>query len=211
MRAKVQVATTLCLVLSIFALTGVSLAKSSPVVETEVEAELVPCCGDPEPDAEGEAERDTRTRNGVVQRDEFKAKVKVPVDPSSALGIIDQTTAENADIRLTLIRGDIAYAECALKFEEIEIEAESALNGDDDDDDDDDGEVEIEAEYKVVVRSRLRKGVSVLQELKGTCDTNLGTLGIQAGVPDVQDGDMARVRIVGTTDIDFLEGTFVED
>jgi len=204
MRAKVLVATTLCLVVSIFALTGVSLAKSSPISHSRVEAELEPCGGDPcvpgsppEDEAEGKARRDTKKRNGVVERDEFKAKVKIPV-PSPGLGIADAAAAEAADIRLILNDGTSDYAECFLKFTEVETELE-------------DGVTETEAVYKVMVRSRLKKGVQVLQEVQGTCDTDLTTSGIQAGVPDVQEDDIATAVINGVVATPFLEGTFEDD
>lgn len=203
MRAHPLLITTLCLTVSTFAFTGMSLAKGPKAkkVKTEARAELTPCCGDPlpEPDAKGKAKRKTETRSNVVQNDEFEAKVKVPV-PSTGLGIIDEATATAADLRLILARSDTPYAECLLEFDEIETE-------------DEDGEVQTEAEYKVKVGARLRKGVLVLQEDKGECDTDLAAEGVQAGVPAVQEGDVATVSIVPpapASAIPFLEGTFMK-
>ena len=199
MRTKVLVLTTLWLLVCAFALTDVGHAKNSSVVKTAVEAELTPCCGGPEPGAEGEAARTTLKKNGVTQIDRFKGEVTVPVDPSSALGITDETAAAAADIRLIFSRGGNPYAECFLVLAEIETEEEE-------------GALVTEAEYKVDVRQRLTNGTTVLQEVRGTCDTDLGTLGIQAGIPDVQAGDVATARLVLPSPpgpLDFLQGTFV--
>lgn len=198
MRAKTLLVTALCLFLSPFALADVSLAKSnSKTINTEFEAELEPCCGEPEPDAKGEAKHKTQTKNGAVKKDEFEGKVKVPVDPSSALGITDEAKAEAADIRLILSNSGEDYAECLLVLVEIETE-------------DEDEEEETEAVYKVDVRLRNKKGSLVLEKKKGTClilETGL------EGVPNAQAEDVATATLVvnpndRTQDIDFLQGTF---
>src|SRR5258706_519725 len=76
------------------------LAKNG-AVKTEVRADLVPCCGDPEPGAKGKARRMTITKNGGgAQLDFFSAQVQLPI-PSAGLGITDPTTA---DVRLVLSR-----------------------------------------------------------------------------------------------------------
>ncbi len=211
--------TTICLAVSVFLSAGVSYAKkSSSKVRIEVEAELEPCgaispatspCAPggtpPEPNAEGEAEHKKEGRNGIVKKDEFEAKVKVPVDPTSALGITDEAAAEEADIRMILSRDDgtglfIDFAECLLILDEIEIEEE-------DDDEDDDDDAEQYAEYKVKVG--IKKGA--VQTKKGVCDTDLLAAGIQSGIPDAKAGDLVTTTLVTdptdrTLDVDFLQG-----
>lgn len=90
------------------------------------------------------------------------------------------------------------YAECLLVLVEIETE-------------DEDGEVETEAVYKVDVRLKLKKGVLVLEQKKGTC-VILATG--SEGVPDVQADDTATATLVvdpndRTLDKDFLQETFM--
>lgn len=207
--------TSLCLAVSVFLSAGLSHAKKGgSKVEVEVEADLQPCGASalatspcdptgipPEPDAEGEAKHKKETRNGVVKKDEFKGKVKIPIDPDSQLGIIDEAAAEGADIRLILSRAGADFAECRLAFDEIEAE---------------DGE--DRAEYKVDVR--IKKGA--VQAKKGVCDLNLTTAAIDLGVPDAQAGDVVTATLVNPTetnknpadrtlDVDFLQGTFELD
>jgi hypothetical protein len=203
--------TTICLAVSVFVSAGVSHAKKGgSKVKVKVEAELEPCgavapatspCAPggtpPESDAKGEAKHEKETRNGVIKKDEFKGKVKIPVDPGSQLGIIDEAAAEGADIRLILSRAGADFAECRLVFDEIEEE------------DDDD---EVQAEYKVDVR--IKKGA--VQAKKGVCDMDLATADIQSGVPDAQAGDVVTATLVvnpadRTLDVDFLQGTFELD
>jgi Fe-S cluster assembly iron-binding protein IscA len=197
---------TICLAVSVFLSAGVSHAKSGSEVKVEVEAELEPCgalapatspCATggtiPEPGAEGEAKHEKETKKGVVKKDEFKGEVRIPVDPASVLGIVDEAAAEGADVRLILSRAGVDIAECRLAFDEIEEE------------DDDD---EVQAEFKVDVR--IKKGA--VQAKKGECDIDLLTAGIQSGVPDAQADDVATARlVVGGTPTDFLQGTFDPD
>ena len=150
---------------------------------------LEPCCNDPEPNAQGRASGTivAFTRLGTVL--EFSAvKVEFPV-PSAGLGISDPTTA---DIRLVLRRGETDYAECFLAFEPCQsVEGEDAV-------------------FKLQVGEFTRRGRGVLKGIKGQCDLDLRTLGIQAGVPELQNGDVATVRVVDTatsTVTDFLQGT----
>lgn len=208
LRRRLLVA-TICLAVSVFLSAGVSHAKkSSSKVKVEVEAELEPCgaispatspCAPagtpPEPNAEGKAKHKKETWNGVIKKDEFKGTVKIPVDPASALGIVDEDAAESADIRLILSHEDGSkFAECRLVFEEIE--------GEDEDDDEDDDEDELQAEFKVDVR--IKKGA--LQEKKGMCA--MTTTGEHV-VPNAQVGDVATATLVmGGTQTDFLQGTF---
>lgn len=188
---KSLLVTTLCVAVSVFMLDGVSHAKkggnSGSKVKIDVRAELEPFDGSPEEDAEGKArhKKETRTRDGVTttKKDEFKATVKIPVDPASALGIVDEDAAEDADIRLILSRDGANFAECLLEFQEIE---------------DDD-----EAEFKVDVR--IKKGA--LREKKGMCTMTADGSHV---VPDAQAGDVATATHVaaGGTRTDFLRGTF---
>ncbi|PTL34851.1 hypothetical protein CLG94_12720 [Candidatus Methylomirabilis limnetica] len=201
-------ATTICLAVSVFLSAGVSHAKKGgSKIKVEVEAELEPCgavaaatspCAPsgtpPESDAEGKAEHKKETHKGVIKKDEFKGKVKIPVDPASALGIVDEDAAEGADIRLILSHADgpgsfTDFAECRLAFDEIEEE------------DDDD---EVQAEYKVDVR--IKKGA--VQAKKGVCHINLATTA-ELGVPDARAGDLVTATLItGGTRTDFLQGTF---
>jgi len=213
--------TTLCLAVSVFMLVGVSHAKKGgSKVKIEVEAELESCgavapvtspCNPagvpPESDAEGEAEHKKETHNGVVKKNEFKGKVKIPVDPGSQLGIIDEDTAEEADIRMILSRDNgtgffTDIAECRLAFDEIETENEE----------DDDEDSEEYAEYKVDVR--IRKGA--IQAKKGVCDMDPTTATVDLGLPDAQAGDVVTATLVvdpanRALDVDFLQGTFELD
>jgi hypothetical protein len=207
--------TTICLAASVFLSTGVSHAKKGgSKIKVKVEADLQPCgavapatspCDPagtpPEPDAEGTARHEKESKSGVVKKDEFKGKVKIPVDPSSQLGIIDEAAAEGADIRMILSRDDgtglfTDFAECLLALDEVEIEEE--------DDDDGDG---VQAKYKVDVR--IKKGA--VQAKKGVCDIDLLAAGIQSGIPDAKAGDMVTATLVAnpadrTLDVDFLQG-----
>ncbi len=186
---KSLVATILCVAVSVFMFADISQAKkggssgsSSSKVKIDVRAELETFDESPEPDAEGQArhKKETRTRNGetTTKKDEFKATVKIPV-PSPALGITDEASAENADIRLILRREDADFAVCFLEFQEIE---------------DDD-----EAEFKVDVR--IKKGA--LREKKGMCTM---TADGSHDIPDAQAGDVATATVNGGTAI--LQGTF---
>lgn len=231
--------TTICLAVSVFLSTGVSYARTSSskvkakkitiIEKVKVGAELEPCgavapatspcdsTGTPlESDAEGTAGREKQSRNGVVQKDEFKGKLKIPVDPGSLLGMIDELAAEGADIRMILSRDDgtglfTDFAECRLVFDEIEVEDEAHEE-----------DSEAYAEYKVDVR--IKKGS--VQAKKGVCDVNLtnvdetGNAIIDSGIPDAQANDVASATLVDPTetdknpadrtlDVDFLQGTFV--
>lgn len=175
----------------LFVLVGLGLpfskvqAKSSnSTVNTRFEANLDPCCGDPEPKAKGDAEHRTQTQKGAIKDERFRAKVDVPIP--NTLGI-DESNAQNADIRLILSRGGVDYAECTLVLAAIVQEFE-------------DTGVVTEAEYRVDVR--LKKGS--VQSAKGSCNPAL---------PEVQSDDTATATLVvnpadRTQDIDFLQGQF---
>ena len=214
--------TTICLAASVFLSAGVSHAKKADSkVKVKVEADLQPCgavlpatspCAPggtpPEPDAEGTAKHEKETQKGVVKKDEFKGKVKIPVDPGSKLGIIDEATAEGADIRMILSRQDgttgifTDFAECRLAFDKIEME----------DEEDDGDNSKAYAEYKVEVL--VKKGA--VQAKKGICDMNPTTAAIELGIPDAKAGDVVTATLVvnpanRALDVDFLQGTFKND
>lgn len=163
------VVTTLCVAVSVFMFDGVSHANGGSQVKLKVRAELEPFDTSPEPDAEGKARHNKKVnKKGVLKKDEFIATVEIPIDPASALGIVDRASAENADIRLILSRDGAPFAECLLEFREFD--------GDD------------EAKFKVDVR--IKKGA--LREKKGACNVSTGP-----GVPDAQAGDVATARTGG--------------
>ncbi len=187
-----------------FMFASVSQAKkggsSGSKVKIDVRAELEPADGSPEDDAKGKMRHQKEIRKGILKKDEFKGNVRMRAHPASALGIVDEASAENADIRLILSSNGTDFSECFLQFDEFD---------DDDDDEDEDEDEEIQAVFKIHVR--MKKGA--VKVTKGACDVDLGTAGIQSGVPDVQDGDLATATLVRnpadrTQDIDFLEGTF---
>ena len=165
-------------------------------VKTEVRAQLVPCCGNPEPQAHGKADAKTQSRDGVLQQARFQAGVEIPV-PSTGLGITDPTTA---DIRLVLSRDGRDYAQCFLA---LDTDNEMDAN-----DDDDDG-----AEFEVKVALKVKNGTPVLKAGKGQCDINLTMANVQPGVPDVHAGDVATVSVFHPSPAPatpFLQGTFVQ-
>ncbi|HLE42569.1 MAG TPA: hypothetical protein VJB36_00980 [Methylomirabilota bacterium] len=151
-------------------------------------ARLESCCGDPEPEAEGKADRRTQFKRGVAWKDKFSAKVEIPV-PSPGLGILTPLDAQLADVRLVLSRAGVVYAECMLVL------------------DDDEG-AEGEAEYHVDLEFRTRTGRAGLRARHGSCDVDLVTPGVQNGVPDVQDGDVATVNVMGLVAVPFADGMF---
>ncbi len=182
--------TTLCVAVSVFMLAGVNHANGGgPVskVKVNVRAELEPFNGSPEPDADGKVRhhKEARTKHEItkIKKDEFKGLVKIQVDPESLLGIVNEDTAEGADVRVILTRNGITYAECLLEF----VEA-------DDDDDDDEG---VQAHYRVHVR--IKKGV--VKEKKGMCILADSS----HAVPDALADDVAMATANGVA---FLQGTF---
>jgi hypothetical protein len=201
MRAPQLLTAALCLTASTFLLNDASFAGGhKPKKEkTEVRASLKPCCGEVEPAAEGKSKRKTEARATVVEKDAFEAKVHVPV-PSTGLGIADEAAAESAVLHLVLSNAGGPYADCVLEFTEIETE-------------EDDSGIETYAEYKVQLQQQSKKGVTVLKEKKGACDTDLVTADVQAGVPNVQEGDSALVSLLQPDPdpaIPFLEGVFTK-
>lgn len=197
-RSGATVVAVLSVVTVLFTLPDPSWARmgSGKFAKTDVRAQLDPCCGDPEPEAEGKADRRTFSMNGTVKLDSFSANVEIPV-PSSGLGISDPTTA---DIRLVLSRAGTDYAECFLVLEQ-EDDAQVAEG-----DDDNEGTT---AEFRVKILQVVQNGSPVVKQVQGQCDVDLGTAGVQPGVPAIQAGDVGTVRVVGSsTSTDFLQGTF---
>ena len=195
----------------------VTLAASSPSLAApgngqasniRFEAELEPCCGNPEPEAEGESDYRKQILRGQIKQERFEAKVKIPV-PSVGLGIADGSGAENADIRIRLSDSTGVYTVCYLDFVELEQETEV---------EDGVSVTEIEAVYKVDVRRQLlRNGTYRLQEVHGMCDIDTLTAGVQNGVPAVESGDLGTATLVTVapgpveTETDFLSGLFELD
>lgn len=173
-------------------------------VKIEVEAKMWPSGAAPDPYAKGEAKHEQETYNGVMKKDGFEGEVKIPIGPSSALGIVDQAAAMNADIRLLLSRSGTPFAECHLDFYKIERKRGRVM-----------------AEYKVDVRM----AYGALQTRMGVCDVDLtnsnaaGDAIIDSGVPNAQVNDVSTALLVDPTeeydnlgdralDDDFLQGTF---
>ena len=189
---------------------GVASAKNGgSSTSTEFKANLDACCAAASENNDGSAEYRKQTNNGATKQERFRTQAKVEL-PSAALGIVDAATAQAADVRVILTRNNVDYAECALDFDVIDQEVEI-----------EDGQTVIvnEAEFAVDIRNQLKKGHLVVRGGKGTCDVDLTTPGVQAGVPVVQSGDTATVTLVDpseaalapaarTLDKDFLQGTF---
>lgn len=194
----------------VFAAAAVAAPGNGKSSKVKLEAELAPCCGDPEPEAEGESDYSKQILKGLIKQERFEAKVKIPV-PSAGLGIADETGAANADIRIRLSDGIGTYAVCYLDFVELEQETEE-----------EDGVfvTETEAVYKVDVRRQLLKnGTYRLHEVHGMCDIDTLNAGVQNGVPAVESGDMATATKATANPVpppdeleqDFLSGLFELD
>jgi hypothetical protein len=151
--------------------------------KVKLEAELEPCCNTPEPGAEGESERRSKTKDGVSKEERFKAEVEIPFP--NALGI-DQSNAQSADIRLILSRAGTNYAECLLVFDEIE---------------NDDGEVEVEYKLDLKIKEDGK------QKSRGSCD--VGMPDVVDG--DLATAVLVVNPLDRTQDIALLEGTFELD
>jgi len=166
-----------------------------------LEAELDPVGVAIGTDAEGESDYRRQIQKGAVKQERFELTAKVPI-PSPALGITDDTTAANADVRVFLSHDGTPatiYAICYLAFTEI----------------DNDGGTDTEAVYKVDVRNQPgKKGASRLHEVHGSCDINPSTATVDNGVPVVAANDVATVAVVAPVTLvqtDFLEGVYQTD
>jgi hypothetical protein len=202
-RSTTAVIAGLVLVGSILTVPSASWARKgggSHSSKTEVQAELAPCCGNPEPSepgATGKAKRKAVSKDGSPRTDHFSADIEIPI-PSAGLNITDPTTA---DIRLMLSREGTNYAECFLVLDADELAEPEG--------DDDDGRAAT-AEFHVKIMSAVKKdGPPVVRQVKGECSVNLDTADVQLGVPAVQAGDVATVRVVDSaTFTEFALGTF---
>ena len=184
MNRSVKVAVAVLALTSFLAAPSVGLAKSG----VDLRAELTPCCGAPEPQAEGKkAELKTQTKNGGNTRvDKLRIEVEIPI-PSAGLGITDPAAA---DIRVVFSRGGGDYAECFMVLDEDE--------GD-------------KAKFELRIVQLSQNGTTIIKKAVGQCDIDLATAGVQPGVPGVLDGDLATVSsVVAATPIDFLQGTFAQ-
>ena len=137
------------------------------------------------PNAEGEVKYRNQIQKGTTKSERFEATVKIPF-PSPALGIIDQTSARNADIQILLSSATtpaVAYAACALDLSEIETELE-------------DGVTKTYAEYKVDVRRELRNSSFRQRQIHGICDVNPTTAQIDPGTPAPVENDIVTAVLV---------------
>ncbi len=205
-RYPMMVIAALFPMVSILTVPSASVADKGSSTTSDVRANLVPCCGNPEPNAAGEAERKTQTKSGTVKSDVFSADIEIPV-PSAGLGITDATTA---DIRLVLSRGGENYAECFLALDDdsdANIKSTRSTSNDDNGNDDEAG-----AEFQVKIQLKSKNGTPVLTQSKGQCDVDLGKPDVQPGVPSVEAGDVATASVVDSSAIRtlFLQGTFVQ-
>ena len=183
---------------------------SAKAVNTEFTTDLDPCCAAPADNNGGSADYKKQVANGTTTKQErFRAQARIEL-PSATLGLATVADAQAADVRVILSRASVDYAECTLVM--VDTEQETELE---------DGEVVVktEAEFLVDIRNLLKKGSPLLRPLAGDCDIDLGTSGVQSGVPVVQAGDVATVTLVEpseaavdtasrTLDKDFLQGTF---
>lgn len=120
------------------------------------------------------------TEDGV-RESRFSASIKIPV-PSTTPAVTTIEQASALSLKITLLRANVAYAQCSFVFNRVRSEKGSPA-----------------AEYMVNVQKEGRK----LRLRKGTCDIDLATDGIQAGVPIARKGDTAIVE-------DSVAGVFLE-
>lgn len=101
----------------------------------QLQADLVPCCGNPEPQATGEADRRVSNKDN-----RFQAEVFIPVPNGIGVTI---GNARSADVRLILTRSGTDYAECRLVFDEVQQDKKTG---------------QVEAEYKLDLRNKKTRG-----------------------------------------------------
>ena len=148
----------------------------------EVKGDLKTCCGRFDK-AKGEVERDVETEGAVIKKDELQAKIEIYL-PALGVGVTNLATAKFADVRFVLSRGAADYAKCSLVFNGIRKEL-------------DDGLTRNEAEHKLDMRAKSKKATLRMKRKKGVCDIDLATSGVQPGLPEMFDGDIATVRVNG--------------
>jgi hypothetical protein len=100
----------------------------------QLHTDLDPCCGVPEPQATGEAQRRITSKEN-----RFQAEVEIPMP--NGLGIT-VGNAKTADVRLILSRGGTDYTECRLVFDDIQQDTTGQLD----------------AEYKLDLRNKKSRG-----------------------------------------------------
>jgi hypothetical protein len=166
------------------------VAHAGEVTQTLNVAVLTPCCGSPEPNASGSAQATVLVKPDLLRIDSFSASVTIP---HSGTGVANTSTA---DIRLVLSRAGADYAECFLVLV---------------DDDDLSGTDDSQDTFLVnVVKAKVR-GVTIFRQFAGTCDVDLTTPGVSAGVPAVQAGDVVTASsVANAVSTPFLQGTFVQ-
>jgi hypothetical protein len=102
--------------------------------QVRLHTDLDPCCGNPEPQATGEAQRRITSKEN-----RFQAEVEIPMP--NGLGIT-VGNAKTADVRLILSRGGTDYTECRLVFDDIQQDTTGQLD----------------AEYKLDLRNKKSRG-----------------------------------------------------
>ncbi|MFN8390152.1 MAG: hypothetical protein U0136_07685 [Bdellovibrionota bacterium] len=124
-------------------------------------------------------ERKQKNRNGILQRDEFKAQAKLPV-PLTEAGITAVADVDSADVEIVLARSGTTYATCRLALDELDDEHGS-----------------VRAEFQVSLRTDVKKGVTTTRVQRGSCDTDLNTPGDENTVPDFQKTDTVQLSVNG--------------
>jgi hypothetical protein len=104
----------------------------------------------------------------------FKGSLKLQL-PATDTGIIDRATAEDALITATLYTGGNPYAECVFTLDRIK----QGVNG-------------PSAQFAFTVKTG--KGSRSVRQPKGSCDTDLNTIGIQPGIPSIASQDEVVVE-----------------
>jgi hypothetical protein len=180
---------TLLFSVALLVLVPLSMAKSKNKGKSsqfKTMARLTTCCGDPAPGVKGHVDYKAKTKKGRVDRIDLKTVIELTPNIAAALPL-------DPDLRLILSDGGIEYAECLLVPE----------------DDDDEGEDENEVPFKLDLREKKGR----FEEKKGSCDTDLQTIGMQRSIPVIEVGDVATITFVRdpldrSRDIDFLTGVF---
>jgi hypothetical protein len=149
--------------------------------------------------AHGTARRKAEFKKRSLYRDRIVAMMVVPL-PSVTPAIADEAAAATADIRLSLSREGVKYAECLMPLSALESETEE-------------GVTTLSAQYKVDIEITKKKRGTSMRVRRGSCDTDLATEGLQQGVPQLKKGDIATIgsAVAGETEIvltDFLTGSF---
>ena len=104
----------------------------------------------------------------------FKGSLKLSL-PSTDTGIVDRATAEDALITATLFSGGQPYAVCEFTLDRIKPGAGGPS-----------------AQFAFTVKTS-KAGRSVRQP-KGSCDTDLATVGVQPGIPALSSQDEVVVE-----------------